>query len=33
VDLGDWKLLMLNSQLGYTWNYSHPGCDTRRVQG
>jgi hypothetical protein len=31
VDVGAWKIVMLNSQLGHTWDYSHPECNTRHV--
>lgn len=29
VDLGGWKLLAMNSMLGYTWDVGDPGCNTR----
>lgn len=29
VNAGGWKLLVLNSQLGHTWDADHPGCNTK----
>ncbi|GAB4824110.1 hypothetical protein N2152v2_011156 [Parachlorella kessleri] len=29
VDVGGWKIVMLNSVLGHTWDYAHPECNTR----
>ncbi|GAB4823097.1 hypothetical protein N2152v2_010143 [Parachlorella kessleri] len=29
VDVGGWRLLFLNSQLGHTWDWRHPACNTK----
>lgn len=29
VDVGGWRVVMLNSLLGHTWDPSHPECNTR----
>ena len=29
VDVGGWRLLVLNSQLGHTWDWEHPACNTK----
>jgi hypothetical protein len=29
VNVGGWRLLVLNSQLGDTWDALHPACNTK----